>query len=57
MTDYEVLKDKLEMAEVLTFEDDTRLEVGTINEPNGASSTVVFEFEADGELKAVFTEG
>lgn len=52
--DYEVLKEVLEVAEVLTLETESTLEVATYHEITGKSTTVVFHFNPSMELINVY---
>lgn len=56
MNDYEEFKDRLEMAELLTQESETRLEVETYNDTIGGKTTVVYEFNDEQELVNIFVE-
>jgi len=56
MTDYDKLKDILEMAEVLTNDYQDTLEVLAVDENTNKTSTVVFSFNKQRELIEVYLE-
>ncbi len=56
MSEYEKLKDMLEMAELLTAEFESTLEVETYNETTDKTSKIIFEFGPDQELENVYVE-
>lgn len=56
MTDYKKMYDILEMAEVLTNLFENELEVKAVNRKTDQVSTVIFQFNEDGELVDICTE-
>lgn len=56
MTDYDTLKDVFELAEVLTNETESTLELLTVDESSNKSVTIVFSFNKKNELMEVYVE-
>lgn len=56
MTDFEKIRDILEMAELLDGEFDNQLTVVTVNAQDDATVSVVFVFDDEQQLVGMYTE-